>query len=264
MSADGSKQRQPAKRSQAPSQEAVGLAPRPGQARALSPLNPVVTRTRAPRFYWLGKYRGPAIAAILASHPITAVCDEMPVGSVVAFNTQCARCHEGECSGRLSFQLSEDAADEHIRRHGGPLPLQTVRDLDELLRYMKERCAFYPMPLALANDRRWDKGTLDLLRNLEGAAYFLPLGRLGSGVYRLRMDGLAPGLRICSELVAADFDLVSHEVLTQDGGVLVLRFRVDAPAELFLRIRTPVPATLTQVDLATEPGKSDSSANEHK
>ena len=252
MSIDRFKQRPPAERPHTLSREEVDLAPQPGQARALNPLNPVITRAQAPGFHWLGKYRGLAIAAILASHPITAVCDAMPVGSVVAFNTQCARCHEGECSGRMSFQLSEDAADEHIRRHGGSLPVQTVRDLGELLRYMKEQCAFYPMPLALANDRRWDKGTLDLLRNLEGAAYFLPLGRLGSGVYRLRMDGLAPGLRICAELVAADFDLVSHEVLTQDGGAQVLRFWVDAPAELFLRIRTPVPAALTQVDLATE------------
>jgi hypothetical protein len=203
------------------------------------------------------RYKGLALAAILASHAITAVCDEIPVASVVAFNTQCARCHEGECSGRMSFELSEDAADEHIRRHGGPLPLETVRDLGELLRYMKERCAFYPMPLALANDRLWERGTLDLLRNVEGAAYFLPIGHLGPGVYRLRMDGLAPGLRICSELVAADFDLVGHEVLTQVGGAQVLHFRVDESAELFLRIRTPFPATLSQVDLATEgPGPS--------
>jgi hypothetical protein len=122
---------------------------------------------------------------------------------------------------------------------------------------MKKRCAFYPMPLALANDRLWERGTLDLLRNVEGAAYFLPIGHLGPGVYRLRMDGLATGLRICSELVAADFDLVGHEVLTQVGGAQVLHFRVDASAELFLRIRTPFPATLSQLDLATEgPGPS--------
>ena len=198
------------------------------------------------------RYKGLALAAILASHPVAVVCDEIPVGSVVAFNTQCARCHEGECSGRMSFHLAADAADEHIRRHGGPLPVETVRDLGELLRYMKERCAFYPMPLALAHDRRWDRGTLDLLRNVEGAAYFLPLGRLGPGVYRLRMDGLASGLRICPELVAADFELVSHEVLTHDGGAQVLRFRMDEPAELFLRIRTPAPAILSRVELAAE------------
>jgi hypothetical protein len=195
--------------------------------------------------------KGLALVAVLGGHPIMAASDGIPIESVVAFNTQCARCHEGECSGRMSFHLAEGAADEHIRRHGGALPLETVRDLGELLRYMKEQCAFYPLPLALATDRRWDRDTLDRLRDPEETAYFLPLGRLGPGLHRLWIEGLNPGVRTCAELIAADFELVGHEDLAQHAERLVLRFQVDVSAELFLRIRAQGPITLTRVELIT-------------
>ncbi len=191
------------------------------------------------------------LAAVLVLPLAVAASDPIPIESAVAFNTQCARCHEGECSGRLSFNLGEDAADEHIRRHGGALPVETVRHLSDLLRYMKVQCAFYPLPLALARDRTWGGDTLGRLRASDGTAYFLPLGLLAPGPHRLWIDGLHPGTNACAELVAASFDEVDHQGMVPAGDRQVLAFQVDAPTELYVRITAQGSMALTRVELVT-------------
>jgi len=190
-----------------------------------------------------------ALLAILSASAVPAHADGLPIGSAVLFSTRCAHCHEGECSGRMSFLLAANAADQHIRRHGGDLPQETVQDLADLLRYTKERCAFYPIPLTLAQDGDWGRNTLDRLRDPDGTAYFLPLGHLESGAYRLWMDGMAPGMRVCAELIAADFDFVRHEGVAPSGERQGLRFQVEEPTEVFMRLRTQGPIVLTRVEL---------------
>ena len=201
--------------------------------------------------YLAGLARGLALVFLLTGQLVSAGSDDLPIESVVAFNTQCARCHEGECSGRMSFQLAEGATDEHVRRYGGDMSMETVRDLGALLSYMKERCAFFPLPLSLGADHSWGRDILDRLRGPDGTAYFMPLGSMEPNSYLLRISGLDVGVRACAELVAADFDLVSHEGLAPDGEHQVLRFLVQVPGELFLRIRAQAPFNLTRVDLVT-------------
>jgi hypothetical protein len=201
--------------------------------------------------YRKGLARGIVLVLLLMGQGVSVGSDDPSIESVVVFNTQCARCHEGECSGRMSFQLAEDAADEHIRRYGGEMSLERVRELGKLRRYMKELCAFFPLPLALVADRSWGRDILDRLRGPEGTAYFLPLGAMDAGHYGLRINGVDAAVRICAELVAADFDLVDHDGLAPDGERQVLRFWVQVPGELVLRIRAQVPITLTRVELVT-------------
>jgi hypothetical protein len=107
----------------------------------------------------------------------------------------------------------------------------------------------HPIPLTLTRDRVWDSDVLDQLRSPSGTAYFLPLGRLGPGLYRLWIDGLDPGASVCAELMAADFELVDHQGIARAGGRRFLSFRVAAPAELYLRIRAQGPLALTRVEL---------------
>jgi cytochrome c553 len=83
-----------------------------------------------------------ALLALLTAPATVGDEGQATVESTVLFNTNCARCHEGECSGRMSFHLPREEADQHIRRHGGELPEAQVRELYDLLRYMKEECAF--------------------------------------------------------------------------------------------------------------------------
>jgi len=72
---------------------------------------------------------GLTLLALLTAPPSVGDEGRASVESTVLFNTDCARCHEGECSGRLSFHLPPEASDQHIRRHGGELPAKQVREL---------------------------------------------------------------------------------------------------------------------------------------
>lgn len=172
--------------------------------------------------------------------------------STVLFNTNCARCHEGECSGRLSFHLPPEAADQHVRRHGGDLPAKQVRELSELLRYMKEDCAFYPLPFALALDGAWGTETLRRLRSASGETYFLPLGTLSPGGHRVLLQGPGPTARPCVELIDGEFGYLDGVELEPEEGGWHLRFRTEAAGMLFLRVKIPVHAELTRVEIAGE------------
>jgi hypothetical protein len=47
--------------------------------------------------------------------------------SIVRLNVVCATCHEGECSGRQTFQLAPEASDGYIRRYAGDITTQPAR-----------------------------------------------------------------------------------------------------------------------------------------
>ena len=100
--------------------------------------------------------------------------------SVLRFNTVCANCHEGQCSGRLSFSLGPEATFSHIRRFAGEADAILVRQLQALLEYMKQECAYAPLPVP---DMQGLLGReiLDAYRDPENGNYFMPLGKLERG-----------------------------------------------------------------------------------
>lgn len=51
--------------------------------------------------------------------PIFATEGTALTESVVIFNTICAKCHEAECSGRLSFDEAFETSASHILRYYG-------------------------------------------------------------------------------------------------------------------------------------------------
>jgi hypothetical protein len=106
----------------------------------------------------------------------------------VDFNTQCARCHEGECSGRLSFSSGSEAAANHLRRYLGTVSEGEIQQLYALLRYTKEDCRIYPFQSTAAPN--WLQGTDDLeaWRNSAQSGYFVPLGEIESGMRSLELQ----------------------------------------------------------------------------
>lgn len=193
-----------------------------------------------------------ALLALLTAPPSLGEDGQASVQSTVLFNTGCARCHEGECSGRMSFHLPREEAEQHIRRHGGVLPEAQVRELNDLLRFMKEECAFYPLPLALARDRAWGPETLERLRSPREPIYFLPLGDLGAGAYRVWLQGLGPKARPCVELIDADFDFIDTIELEPSEAGWRLRFRMERATEVFLRLKVPGSLPLTRVAIEAD------------
>jgi hypothetical protein len=81
----------------------------------------------------------------LASLSVSLPADDFE--SVIRFNTTCAQCHEGQCSGRLSFSLGAEAAFDHIRRYAGDVDDTTVQTLYDALSRMKTTCSFAPLPV---------------------------------------------------------------------------------------------------------------------
>ncbi len=170
---------------------------------------------------------------LLPSYAMTS--DKISIESTVIFNTTCARCHEGQCSGRMSFHLPEEAANQHIRRHGGELSQERIQQLYRLLRYMKEECSFYPIQHALVNDKRWDHDMLNKFQSPSKQAYFLPLGLLESGLYQLLFDELE-NTKFCVEIINNEFDFIDKDSLYGDSGRKLLKFHVEERSEYFLRI----------------------------
>lgn len=124
------------------------------------------------------------LLGLLLAMPIAAQAEVPERTSFVDFNTQCARCHEGECSGRLSFSSGSEGAARHLRRYLGDISDKEVQELYGLLRQTKENCAIYPFPA------QWD-GTLDELktwRNSLQDGYFIPVQRLDAGQWRLEIE----------------------------------------------------------------------------
>ena len=64
--------------------------------------------------------------------------------AIVQFHTVCNNCHEGECSGRLSFDSGSAAARGHIERYLGATPDASIASLFAMLRHVKESCSHYP------------------------------------------------------------------------------------------------------------------------
>lgn len=194
-----------------------------------------------------------ALLGISVALPSMGDDGDVAIESTVLFNTDCARCHEGECSGRLSFHLPPEAADQHIRRHGGDLTQPQIRELFGLLRYMKEACAFHPLPFALARDGAWGPKILRRLRSPSGATYFLPLGTLSPGDHRILLEGLGSNARPCLELIDDDFDYLDGVELEPEEGGWLLRFRTDDAGDLFLRVKVPGSTELTRIEMAQDP-----------
>ncbi|MEA3418197.1 MAG: hypothetical protein U9Q90_02270, partial [Campylobacterota bacterium] len=97
--------------------------------------------------------------------------------TAIIFNTLCAKCHEGECSGRLSFDTGSKAANSHIKRYAGDTNVSKgeTKEFFTLLNYMKKECALF-MP----DNGRWKPENLSRFALPSNDSYFIPLGSLKS------------------------------------------------------------------------------------
>jgi len=106
--------------------------------------------------------------------------------TLLRFNTVCAHCHEGECSGRLSFSSGPEAAFSHVRRYAGVVDDSLARQLYGVLERMKRDCTYAPMVVPDL-DRPLGREILDDYRDTASGNYFVPLGRLEPTGYRLNL-----------------------------------------------------------------------------
>jgi hypothetical protein len=132
------------------------------------------------------------LALFLLLWSITVSGQEIPRTAVVRFNTVCANCHEGECSGRLSFQSGASAARNHMQRYLGAID-DAEAAMFGLLRHAKEMCVHYPLSEGIPADSSWAAADLKKWHDPRAGAYFVPLGSLPAGRHRLRLTFNTPG-----------------------------------------------------------------------
>lgn len=181
------------------------------------------------------------LAVLLAAAEPAPRCESLAI-----FATTCARCHEAECSGRLTFTGGPERARDHVRRYTGALADERVDDLVELLRATKLDCRVHE---AAAADCGALPGEAQRLRRMHvpaERAWFVPLGVPGAGPRRLalRFDrDTQPSVRLST----GGFETLLESTPTTRERVVELSFEAPAGQALFLRLRVDDEAKLVGV-----------------
>jgi hypothetical protein len=207
---------------------------------------------------WLGAY-GAACRALrhgvlglaltgglAASRP--AAADVPSLASSVAFGTTCARCHEAECSGRLSFSGGKEEAAGHIRRHAGAISDSAVAELFALLEAMKRECAYTPVAAPPPADGRWAGPTLARLCVPSRESCLVPLGPLAPGDHRIDLE-ISGTPHVHAEVVTRFFEALADEPLEIAGERSTVSFQSLSPSEPFLRLQASEPLELREIRL---------------
>jgi hypothetical protein len=172
-------------------------------------------------------------------------------GATLRFATTCARCHEGECSGRLTFAREPQAAFDHIRRYAGPADDALARQLYATLERMKSDCSYPPLE---GPDLGRMAGREELAVHLDpwSGHYFLSLGELPAGIHRLSLEVHGDG-RLRVEVIDATFDPIIDRCLTPAGGPLQLLLGVEDSGRHYLRLRPRGRLTIDRLTLSPLP-----------
>jgi hypothetical protein len=186
------------------------------------------------------------LLALLWLFPAQAA--DIPLGTVVRFNTLCANCHEGECSGRLSFDLGIEATETHIRRHAGDVDQNVWRDLARLLAHTKQACAYHPMAAEIPEGRHWSPESLAMLHNAKENAWFIPLGHLPAGRYRAIL-GVKGEMEGVAQIISTSFDITDFPLQCADKGQIAFVFVVDRSSLHYLRLKSGKGETLSSLDI---------------
>jgi len=172
--------------------------------------------------------------------------------SVIIFNTICAKCHEAECSGRLSFGNTYEAAANHIIRHYGQAAEKQwlQKELFSILNHMKEKCAYYPMQVPVPPKRIWNSEILDKMTTLLERNYFIPVGELIPGNYNLELK-LAEDAKVTVELVSEAFDIVLESCYQSSAHRLVIPFPIEETQNYYVRVYPRKPVQISRLAITS-------------
>ena len=165
--------------------------------------------------------------------------------TAVIFNTLCAKCHEGECSGRLSFDTGSKAASSHIKRYAGDTTISKVesKEFFTLLNHMKTKCA-----LLMPEGDIWKQENLSHFALPSSKGYFIPLGLLKSGRYLIEIK-TKEEIHFRVEVISDRFDSFLDTTFCPDQKEESLSFTLDVTVNTFLRIQSRKPLHITAVEI---------------
>ncbi|MEW5992772.1 MAG: hypothetical protein AB1744_00055 [Candidatus Zixiibacteriota bacterium] len=138
----------------------------------------------------------------------------------------------------------------HVERYAGNLSDDLHQQLVGYLQYMKEYCGFAALPFASVPQTSWSASQLAPFHTPAGDAYFVPLGLLAGGSYRLLAR--LQGQNWVAQVVAENFDVIAEALSCSQGEEFGLEFDIDA-GPYYLRVIGREPLQLQQVLLRTLP-----------
>lgn len=170
--------------------------------------------------------------------------------SVVIFNTICAKCHEAQCSGRMSFDGALETSRAHIIRHyaGASEKHWLQKELFAILNHMKEKCAFYPMDVPIPPSRHWQGDVLDGMVTLMERNYFIPLGLLTPGNYLLALQ-LERNTKVTIHLVSERFEMVTDDCFIPRDSQLKVPVTIIEAGNYFFRMYPQESVRITRLQL---------------
>lgn len=190
------------------------------------------------------------VVLLLPLSQVAFSADKAFTESVVIFNTICAKCHEAQCSGRLSFDDAMSASTNHILRHyneaSGKQWLQ--KELFEILSYMKEKCAYYPMSIPVPLKRVWSSDILDKMSTLVKKNYFIPIGNFTAGSYRIELE-LEKDARVNAHLITEEFDSIIEDCFESSMRRITIPFVIESPGIHYFRIYPRKPIRITRLSI---------------
>lgn len=157
--------------------------------------------------------------------------------SVVIFNTICAKCHEAQCSGRLSFDDAFERSSDHILRYYGQASGKQwlQKELFDILYYMKEKCAYYPMPSPVPLKRIWSGDILEKFTTLMARNYFIPVGNFSPGAYRIELE-LEKDVNVTAHLISEEFEMAVDDCYQSSDQRINIPFLIEEPGDYYFRM----------------------------
>ncbi len=169
------------------------------------------------------------------------------VESAVKFNTICAKCHEGQCSGRLSFDDNAKVASSHINRYLPNSSKTQVKELFSILKGMKKQCVMFFPSIDLNNKRSWLEKELIQYSIPSRKSYFIPLGLLKKGTYNLKINANESQLYQIM-IISKNFEIALDEYSRSCKDVNSLSYVVSDAKEYYLRIESRNKLIVTSVN----------------
>ncbi len=200
------------------------------------------------------------LSLFLLVSPAFSTEDRAFTESVVIFNTICAKCHEAQCSGRLSFDEAFEKSTGHILRYYGQASGKQwlQKELFDILNYMKERCAYYPMQGPVPLKRVWEAGILEKFTTLMERNYFIPVGNFTPGHYRIELE-LEKDVKVTAQLISAEFEMAVEDCFQSSNRRINIPVFVEEPGDYYFRMYQRAAAKL--VGLSISPQESEVQQN---
>lgn len=217
----------------------------------ISTVNQGVTCMRS-EYVFPFKFAFLVVALYLVPGSVFAAKEEAFTESVVIFNTICAKCHEAQCSGRLSFDDSFDASVNHIVRYYGEASEKRwlQRELFVILNHMKEKCDYYPMPTPIPPQMVWSGEMLDKMATLLEKNYFIPIGLFSPERYQLELK-LAKDARVTVHLVSETFDMVVEDCYFSSDRRIDIPFSIEEAGNYYVRVYPREPVQITRLAITS-------------